>query len=287
MRLVLDSETTEEEIERIQKQWGAEMEFKKGNLIFVMIGLLSSNPVFSQVETLEDCFSKKSNASLKNLNKLKHLDSVNGRFYSEGVWGPASGMNWQTSFKHSKSLPKSKPSNMSQNEWAENTCRFNAYKIQDDQEETPWCEGVPGVGIGEVVMGYADLENKNYFYILPGVNGVRKNLESYSRPSEIIVHYLLPMLVGISPSGGKIFTSLIYWGKQSVKLSAEPGYQKIEMPQHKEMLKHVKGVVYPSILVAIEIKSVIEGKENKEHTCISEIGNSEDETFYKKATLRD
>ncbi|EKO23659.1 hypothetical protein LEP1GSC104_3914, partial [Leptospira interrogans str. UI 12621] len=31
MRLVLDSETTEEEIERIQKQWRAEMEFKKGN----------------------------------------------------------------------------------------------------------------------------------------------------------------------------------------------------------------------------------------------------------------
>ncbi|WP_042752376.1 NADase-type glycan-binding domain-containing protein [Leptospira interrogans] len=272
---------------------GDEMGSKKWKylfLIFVMIGLLSSSPVFSQVETLEDCFSKKSNASLKNLNKLKHLDSVDGRFYSEGVGKPASGMDWQTSFKPSKSLPKSKPSGKSQNEWAGDTCALNAYQVHDSREGTAWCEGVSGVGIGEVVMGYADLENKGYFYILPGVNGLRKNLESYSRPSEIVVHYLLPLEVGAAQAGGKIFSSVVYWSKQSVKLSAEPGYQKIEMPEYKEMLKHVKGLArvgHPFVLVAIEIKSVIEGKENKEHTCIAEIGNLEDEAFYKKATLRD
>ncbi|EKO50340.1 hypothetical protein LEP1GSC131_3448 [Leptospira kirschneri str. 200802841] len=42
------------------------------------------------------------------MNKLKHLDSVDGRFYSQGVGKPASGMDWQTSFKPSKSLPKIK-----------------------------------------------------------------------------------------------------------------------------------------------------------------------------------
>ncbi|EPE86649.1 hypothetical protein LEP1GSC021_4563, partial [Leptospira noguchii str. 1993005606] len=218
------------------------MESKKRKylfLIFVTIGLLSSGPVFSQVETLEDCFSRKSNASLKKLNQLKHLDSVDGRFYSQGVRKPASGMDWQTSFKPSKSLPKSKPSGMSQNDWSKKTCALNAYQVHDIYVETSWCEGVPGTGIGEVVMGFADLENKSYFYILPGVNGLRKNLESYSRPSEIVVHYLLPLEVGAAQAGGKIFSSVIYWGKQSVKLSAEPGYQKIEMQQHKEMLKHV------------------------------------------------
>ncbi|ARB95568.1 hypothetical protein RBB68_14510 [Leptospira interrogans] len=271
---------------------GDEMESKKWRkylfLIFVMVGLLSSSPVFSQVETLEDCFSKKSNASLKKLNKLKHLDSVDGRFYSQGVRKPASGMDWQTSFMPLNAPPKTKPSGMSQNDWAKKTCAFNAYQVHDDQEATFWCEGVPGTG--EVVMGYADLENKGYFYILPGANGLRKNFESFSRPSEIVVHYLLPLEVGAAQAGGKIFSSVIYWGKQSVKLSAEPGYQKIEMPEYKEMLKHVKGLArvgHPFVLVAIEIKSVIEGKENKEHTCISEIGNSEDEAFYKKATLRD
>ncbi|WP_078131853.1 hypothetical protein [Leptospira kirschneri] len=259
--------------------------------VLMMLGvLLFAAPVFSQVETLEDCFSKKSNVSLKNLNKLKHLDSVDGRFYSIGVNKPAAGMDWQTSFKPSKSLPKSKPSNMSQNDWAEKTCALNAYQVHDSREGTPWCEGAPGTGIGEVVMGFADLENKGYFYILPGVNGLRKNLESYSRPSEIVVHYLLPLEVGAGQAGGKIFSSVIYWGKQSVKLSAEPGYQKIEMPEYKEMLKHVKGlerIGHPFVLVAIEIKSVIEGKENKEHTCIDDIGNFKDEAFYKKATLRD
>ncbi|EPE84247.1 hypothetical protein LEP1GSC021_4567 [Leptospira noguchii str. 1993005606] len=179
---------------------------------------------------------------------------------------------------------------MSQNEWAKNSCGYSAYKTHDTYEETKWCEGVPGTGIGEVVVGLADLEGKKYFYILPGVHGLRKNFESYSRPSEVVVHYLLPLEVGTSQAGGKILGEVIYWGKQSVKLSAEPGYQKIEMQQHKEMLKHVKGLAgvgHPFALVAIEIRSVIEGKENKEHTCVAEIGNSEDEAFYKKATLRD
>ncbi|WP_256858872.1 hypothetical protein [Leptospira kirschneri] len=257
--------------------------------IFVTIGLLNS-PVFSQVETLEDCFSRKSNASLKKLNQLKHLDSVQGVYYTIGANIPAEGMVWQTSFLPLKSVSKSKPSGMAQNEWAKNTCLPNAYVLSDTYEGTKWCEGVPGTGIGEVVVGLADLEGKSYFYILPGAHGLRKLFESYSRPSEIVVHYLLPLEVGISQAGGKILGEVIYWGKQSVKLSAEPGYQKIEMQQHKEMLKHVKGLArvgHPFVLVAIEIKSVIEGKENKEHTCIAEIGNSEDEAFYKKATLRD
>ncbi|MCH1911449.1 hypothetical protein L9Z41_02245 [Leptospira noguchii] len=53
------------------------------------------------------------------------------------------------------------------------------------------------------------------------------------------------------------------------------------------LVKHKQGKEYPYLFAAIEIKSVIEGKENKEHTCIAEIGNSEDDAFYKKATLRD
>lgn len=268
---------------------GVKMKYYKV-ILLLLIGLLSS-PIFSQVETLEDCLNRKSNVGLKNLNKLKHLDSVDGRFYSQGVNMPAEGMSWQTSFKPSKSLPKSKPSNMSQNDWAKDTCRFNAYKIQDDQEETPWCEGVPGVGIGEVVMGLADIKDKNYFYILPGVNGLRKNFESYSRPLDIDIHYLVPMEVGTTQSGGKVFSEVLYWSKQSVKLSKDPGYQKIEIQPYKEIMKSIQGnrnIDYPLILVAIEIKSVIEGKENKEHTCISEIGNSSwSPEKYTKPTLRD
>ncbi|EKO50343.1 hypothetical protein LEP1GSC131_3449, partial [Leptospira kirschneri str. 200802841] len=96
---------------------------------------------------------------------------------------------------------------MSQNEWAEDTCRFNAYKTHDSREGVPWCEGVSGVGIGEVVMGYADLENKGYFYILPGDQYNIAEFESFSRPSEIIVHYLLPLEVGAAQAGGNRITS--------------------------------------------------------------------------------
>ncbi|EMO54516.1 NADase-type glycan-binding domain-containing protein [Leptospira noguchii] len=260
---------------------------KYTKLLILLVVLLFWVPAFSQVETYEDCFSKKSNADLKNLNKKQKGEVVDGVFYSSGANIPAEGMTWQTSFMPLKSVPKLKPSNMSQNEWAKNTCLPNGYVVHDNREGTKWCEGVPGSGIGEVVSAYISLEDKSYFYILPGAHGLRKLFESYSRPLEIVVHYLIPSKVDTSQAGGKMFLDVSYFGKQPVKLSSEPGYQKIEIQPYKDILKEIKGKRYPLILVAIKIKSVIEGKENKEHTCIAEIGNSEEDAFYKKATLRD
>ncbi|QCO32040.1 hypothetical protein E4414_02195 [Leptospira interrogans] len=260
--------------------------------LLILLGIwLSFVPLFSQVEEHEDCFSKKSNADLKNLNKKQKGNSVEGVFYTWDANIPAKGMIWQTSFMPLKSVPKSKPSGMTQNEWAKNTCLPNAYVVHDTYEGTKWCEGVPGTGIGEVVVGLIDIKNKNYFYILPGAHGLRKLFESYSRPSEVVVHYLLPGSTDTSQAGGTMLLDVSYFGKQSVKLSAEPGYQKIEIQAHKEILKEMKGMKVREgetlVLVAIEIKSVIEGKENKEHTCIAEIGNFKDDAFYKKPTLRD
>lgn len=264
--------------------------------LLILLGVVFlAAPLFSQVETYGDCFTKKSNADLKNLSKKQKGEFVDGRFYSIGVNSPDGGMDWQTSFFRDRPprfvVSKTKPKNQTQNEWAEDTCRFNSYKVHDGQEATYWCEGVPGVGIGEVVMGLADIKDKNYFYILSGANGLRKNFESYSRPLDIDIHYLVPMEVGTTQSGGKVFSEVLYWSKQSVKLSKDPGYQKIEIQPYKEIMKSIQGnrnIDYPLILVAIEIKSVIEGKENKEHTCISEIGNSSwSPEKYTKPTLRD
>ncbi|KAK2620555.1 hypothetical protein CFV95_016860 [Leptospira interrogans] len=260
--------------------------------LLILLGVvLFAIPVFSQVDTYEDCFSKKSNADLKNLNKKQRGEAVDGRYYTAVANIPVGGLTWQTSFMPLNEPPKTKPTGMSQNDWAKKTCAFNAYQVHDTREATFWCEGVFGTGIGEVVVGLIDLKKKNFFYILPGANGLRKNFESFSRPSEIVVHYLLPGEVGPSQNGGTILTNVGYFGKQSVKLSSEPGYQKIEIQPYKEILKEMKGMKVREgetlVLVAIEIKSVIEGKENKEHTCIAEIGNFKDESFYKKATIRD
>ncbi|EKR34864.1 hypothetical protein LEP1GSC096_1087 [Leptospira interrogans serovar Hebdomadis str. R499] len=270
---------------------GVEMNSRKlkyTKLLILLGVVLFAIPVFSQVDTYEDCFSKKSNADLKNLNKKQRGEAVDGRYYTAVANIPVGGLTWQTSFKPLNSLPKSKPSNMSQNEWAKKTCARTAYQVHDNRDGTLWCEGVPGTGIGEVVVGLIDLKKKNFFYILTGDQYTRKTFESFSRPSEIVVHYLLPGEVGPSQNGGTILTNVGYFGKQSVKLSSEPGYQKIEIQPYKEILKEIKKQEDEIlVLVAIEIKSVIEGKENKEHTCIAEIGNFKDEAFYKKATLRD
>lgn len=258
--------------------------------LLILLGVvLFAVPIFSQVDTYEDCFSKKSNADLRNLNKKQKGNSVDGVFYTSSARIPAEGMTWQTSFMPLKDVSKIRPKDkQKEKDWAEETCGYSAYEAHDGYSGTMWCEGVSGTGIGEVVTGLIDLENKNYFYILPGRQSKRKFFESYSRPLEIVVHYLLPGEIGTSQIGGKIFTKVSYFGKQSVKLSSEPGYQKIEIQPYKEILKEIKKQEDEIlVLVAIEIKSVIEGKENKEHTCIAEIGNFKDEAFYKKATLRD
>lgn len=133
--------------------------------ILVLLGIwLSTVPVFSQVETYEDCFSKKSNADLKNLNKKQKGEAVDGRFYTSNARIKAEGMVWQTSFFRDRPpkfvVSKTKPKNQTHNEWAEDTCLFNAYNVQDQQAGTYWCEGVPGTGIGEVVVGLIDVKNK-------------------------------------------------------------------------------------------------------------------------------
>ncbi|WP_061278427.1 NADase-type glycan-binding domain-containing protein [Leptospira interrogans] len=261
--------------------------------VLIMLGVwFSLAPLFSQVEEYEDCFSKKSNADLKNLNKKQKGNSVEGVFYTWDANIPAKGMVWQTSFMPLKDVSKIRPKDkQKEKDWVEETCGYSAYEAHDSYSGTMWCEGVPGTGIGEVVVGLIDIKNKNYFYILPGRHSKRKFFESYSRPSEVVVHYLLPGATDTSQAGGTMLLDVSYFGKQSVKLSAEPGYQKIEIQPYKEILKEMKGMKVREgetlVLVAIEIKSVIEGKENKEHTCIAEIGNFKDEAFYKKATIRD
>ncbi|UOG36285.1 hypothetical protein MAL02_19205 (plasmid) [Leptospira noguchii] len=106
------------------------------------------SPLFSQVEEYEDCFFKEEQCGLEELEQETERNSVEGVFYTSNANIPAKGMDWQTSFKPHKSVSKSRPKNMSQNEWAEETCGLNAYRVQDQREATRWCEGVPGTGIG-------------------------------------------------------------------------------------------------------------------------------------------
>ncbi|EPE84579.1 hypothetical protein LEP1GSC021_3594 [Leptospira noguchii str. 1993005606] len=63
----------------------------------MLLGIwLTAAPLLSQVETLEDCFSRKSNADLKNLNKKQKGSSVEGVYYTGGANIPAEGMTWQS-----------------------------------------------------------------------------------------------------------------------------------------------------------------------------------------------
>ncbi|TGK00811.1 hypothetical protein EHO59_12825 [Leptospira semungkisensis] len=263
-------------------------------LIIYSLGVVAF-PAFSQVEQSVDCFSQESNTPLRNLSK-QDAPKISGSFYTAGHGKPAFGLTWASSywpdrpgFNVNKTAPaKSGPK---YDEWAEDTCRFNAYKAQDLLSGTMWCAGGSGKGIGEVLMGYIDLK-KDHFYILPGVQDRREKFEAYSRPSEIIIHYLLPTKIGISQNGAAILSSAYYFSSQSIKLSSEPGYQEIKIDRYKELLRDAdkdKSSKFGQnfALVAIEIVSVIEGKKVKDHACIAEIGNLEPEGSYKSFVMKE
>ncbi|GBF50943.1 hypothetical protein LPTSP4_24710 [Leptospira ryugenii] len=250
-------------------------------------------PIVSQAPEQANSFELKSNESLRDILKEKLGDSIPGRFISSYSSIPSGGVAWSSSFLAEypgRPVPKLKPKDPSKVvELYEATCRWTAYNVQDGQPFTLWCEGVAGSGIGEVVLAPIYLEI-DHFYIVPGFYSPRV-YEEYSRTKKIVVHYLQPARILPMDFGGFVMEGVIYSDKQEIELSDVSGSQKISISNHKrlvELAKEIRGKVDRPLfgLVAIEIVSVTEGTKYKEHTCISEIGNQYENSYYVRGPLK-
>lgn len=262
-------------------------------IIFLFLIYNWNYPIVSQAHEQVNCFELKNNDSLREISKKELGNSISGRFISVYSSLPSGGVEWSSSFLAEypgRPVPKTKPKDPSKAiEWYKDTCRWTAYKVQDGEPYTRWCEGVPGPGIGEVVLAPIYLE-KDHFYITPGFYSPRV-FEEYSRPKKIVVHYLLSSRIMPMDFGGYVMEGVGYIQKQEVELSDISGSQKIHIQNHKdlvEMAKEDRGKVNRPLfgLVAIEIVSVTEGTKYKEHTCISEIGNLYDNPYYIRGPLK-
>jgi hypothetical protein len=259
--------------------------------LFLIIILFIINPLLNaQVDDRGPCTQAGSNTDLRKLKDKKPGEEIDGRYVLIEGEKPQEGLFWASSYfpqllpefpALSKIAPKDPVKRL---EWMEDSCRFNAYKVQDYQFRTRWCEGVSGAGIGEVVMAPIVLE-KDYFFIYPGFQMNKTRFNNYSRPEKIRIHYLIPNEVGLTQAGGVLMTNLIYGGREDIKLGSQNGSQKIFISNHAELVdiaKSLKGKRDRPLfaIVGIEIVSIIEGNKYKDHTCIGEIGNRMDDRVY-------
>lgn len=268
--------------------------------LFLIIILLIINPLLNaQVADRGPCTQAGSNTDLRKLKDKKPGDEIDGRYVLIEGEKPQEGLFWASSYfpqllPEFPALSKIAPKDPSKRlEWIEDSCRFNAYKVQDYYMRTFWCEGVDGPGIGEVIMAPIVLEKK-YFFMLPGFQSLDRPFKNYSRPERIRIHYLIPREMGFTDTGGVVLTRLIYNGSHEVKLGAQSGSHKVTIDNHSELVEIAKSYRANSeklnhplfAIVAIEILSVIEGKIYKDHTCIGEIGNRMEDRIYITAPLK-
>jgi hypothetical protein len=268
--------------------------------LFLFIILFIINPLLNaQVDDRGPCTQAGSNTDLRKLKDKKPGEEIDGRYVLIEGEKPQEGLFWASSYfpqllpefpALSKIAPKDPVKRL---EWMEDSCRFNAYIVQDYYMRTFWCEGVDGPGIGEVIMAPIVLE-KDYFFVIPGYQALNGKFLNYSRPKQIRIHYLIPREMDFTDTGGVVLTRLIYTGSQVVKLGAQSGSHKLAIDNHSELVEIAKSyraskekLKHPLFAIAaIEILSVFEGKIYKDHTCIGEIGNRMKDSVYITAPLK-
>lgn len=269
------------------------METKKRLILIYFSIVCLSYQIYAQVEERGPCNQAGSNTELRKLKEKKPGDKIAGRYVLIEGERPQDGLYWASSYfpqllpefpALSKIAPKDPVKRL---EWIEDTCRFNAYRVQDYYMRTFWCEGVDGPGIGEVIMAPIVLE-KEYFFILPGFQSLDRPFKNYSRPKQIRIHYLIPMEMDFTDTGGVVLTRMVYSGSHEVKLGPQSGSHKLAIDNHSELVEVAKSyrasketLKHPLFaIVGIEILSVYDGKIYKDHTCIGEIGNRMEDRIY-------
>lgn len=151
------------------------------------------------------------------------------------------------------------------------TCQYSADRVTDTDTSTAWCEGVPGDGIGEVVLfapGFGFQNDPVGFQIRTGYGKSESLLRANGRPREARVWYLDPASwssAEIQTRRTTTFVGLRVLTTQLVQLQDVNGWQRLAFP---DSLK--AGLPQHPWVAAFEIRSVYPGSRYRD-TCITEI----------------
>lgn len=147
------------------------------------------------------------------------------------------------------------------------TCQYSADRLADYDTTTAWCEGVPGDGIGEVVLFRADFvsvsewEGPPRLQVWAGYGRSESLFRANSRPRQVRV-WVVRHNGNRTIERRMIFDSVRVVGSRLVELQDVNGWQALPLPDIGDELRN--------FLVALELRSVYPGTRFHD-TCISEI----------------
>lgn len=232
--------------------------FPAGLLLLLTALLLF--PVSLSAQAYDGRACKDGNEQIKNLLKKGRLDNL---VLNHGITGDAD--RWATSFLRAEGKPPTRmpdydvelEGDADIHDW---TCMFAAFRATDRNEETAWSEGVPGPGIGEVLIVPVE-DSRGIIRIRPGFALSQKLFLANNRPRRIRIYALQPLRrdatqIGIIYTGWKVIV------KKEFELADANRWQTVQLPAHK--IEDMGG------FLAIEILSVYPGSKYND-TLISEV----------------
>jgi len=147
--------------------------------------------------------------------------------------------------------------------WA---CQYTAYSLQDKNDQTSWCEGVEGDGLGEVVM--AAVKTDTAISILPGLGKSDQLFKANNRVKKANIYRLAAKTpLSFSTTETNFLKGLRLIDKNSVEFQDRRELQQLPLKFPKDLLKENE---FPWI--AIEIVEVYPGTTYHD-TCIAEISD--------------
>lgn len=262
-------------------------------LLGLNFNLLAQEDLFP----IHDCIGKEGNPELYRIPKMKLGEILKGTWYDLFAGTPGDSVAWASSFyKHSKiSLNYgAKPKNFSKlKDWAEETCGdSNPFGIQYNEQNEACFNRNGNMGKGEIILSPISLEKKEFYLSLTFKSKkfpIERVFEWTSFPKKVRFYFLLPEEVKPGARGGNVFKNLKLVGSQEADLPFEAGYIKIPIQNYDKIKSQSKvdndKVYFNKIIVATEIIDIYESKGMKGEepkTCIDEISNAYDESYYKR-----
>lgn len=145
------------------------------------------------------------------------------------------------------------------------TCMYSAYRAQDNDTKTAWSEGVPGAGIGELLMIPVGTAKQARIWI--GFGKTTELFKRNNRPKRVRLT-ILQAYGGGATQMGMAYSSLKYLASTEVDLADTNGWQTIALPDAPAtgVPEHL---IWARLLV-IEILDVYKGT-HYDDTLISEV----------------
>lgn len=214
----------------------------------------------AQADLFSEPCRRRSNPSLRQVVRSGRIPSMTfGRY---GWWLSATSFRWATGAP------------LEDEDSAEFRCRYQPRSATDYSEQTAWCEGVPGVGIGEVLLAMVGRDGPAWIWVGEGRSD--SAFAASNRPRRIRLSvFTTNQFQHYNNLGFREARNLRRGGEHEVELADTNGYQPLRLSAYTAVPfqwseeDHLNEA-HEWLVLAAEILSVYPGRPGV-HTCVSQI----------------